>query len=111
MTLQKAVLAEKQRRAAQGEVQYITESQLQTLVEQDPGSDIRDYEDLQTGTVTSSLLLAAGTILLGEKCIFFCPRLSITSHQLLDRDWGSAALPRHQSRPVYPLLPVSRLAV
>lgn len=62
MTLQKAVLAEKQRRAAQREDQYITESQLQTLVEQDPGSDIRGYEDLQTGTVTSSLLLAAGTI-------------------------------------------------
>lgn len=55
------MLAEKQRRAAQGEVQYITESQLHELVEQDPGSDIRGYEDLQTGTVTSWLLLAAGT--------------------------------------------------
>lgn len=54
LTLQKAVLAEKQRRAAQGEAQYLTESQLQTIVEQDPGSDIRDYEDLQTGIRTSS---------------------------------------------------------
>lgn len=54
MTLQKAVLAEKHRRAAEGEVQYLTESQLQTIVKQDPGSDIRDYEDLQTGIVTSS---------------------------------------------------------
>lgn len=54
LTLQKAVLAENQRRAAQGEVQYLTESQLQTIVEQDPGSDIRDYEDLQTGIRTSS---------------------------------------------------------
>lgn len=54
LTLQKAVLAEKQRRAAQEEVQYLTESQLQTIVEQDPGSDIRDYEDLQTGIGTSS---------------------------------------------------------
>lgn len=54
MTLQKAVLAEKMRRAAEGEVQYLTETQLQAVVEQDPGSDIRDYEDLQTGTVNSS---------------------------------------------------------
>lgn len=54
LTLQKAVVAEKQRRAAQGEVQYLTESQLQAIVEQDPGSDIRDYEDLQTGIGTSS---------------------------------------------------------
>lgn len=71
MTLQKAVLAEKQRRAAQEEVQYITESQLQTLVEQDPGSDIRGYEDLQTGTVPSSLALAAGTALLAPAAT--CP--------------------------------------
>uniref|UniRef100_A0A674NR35 non-specific serine/threonine protein kinase n=1 Tax=Takifugu rubripes TaxID=31033 RepID=A0A674NR35_TAKRU len=60
LTLQKAVLAEKQRRAAQGEVQYITESQLQTLVEQDPGSDIRGYEDLQTAI---SFLIETGALL------------------------------------------------
>lgn len=54
LTLQKAVVAEKQRRAAKEEVQYLTESQLQAIVEQDPGSDIRDYEDLQTGIGTSS---------------------------------------------------------
>lgn len=44
-------MAEKQRRTAVGEVQYLTEAQLQQIVEQNPGSDIRDYEDLQTGTV------------------------------------------------------------
>lgn len=54
LMLQEAVLAEKQRRTAKEEVQYLTESQLQTIVEQDPGSDIKDYEDLQTGIVTSS---------------------------------------------------------
>lgn len=54
MTLQKAVMAEKQRRAAEGEVQYITESQLHAIVEQDTGSDIGDYEDLQSGIVTSA---------------------------------------------------------
>lgn len=43
-------MAEKRRRGAEGEVQYLTEAQLDNIVEQNPGSDIRDYEDLQTGT-------------------------------------------------------------
>lgn len=43
-------MAEKRRRDAEGEVQYLTEAQLDSIVEQNPGSDIRDYEDLQTGT-------------------------------------------------------------
>lgn len=34
-----------------------------------------------------------------------------SSHQLLDRDRDPAALPWHQPRPVYPLLPVSCVAV
>lgn len=42
-------MAEKRRRDAEGEVQYLTEAQLDSIVEQNPGSDIRDYEDLQTG--------------------------------------------------------------
>lgn len=45
------MIAEKQSRDAEGEVQYLTEAQLNRIVEQNPGSDIRDYEDLQTGTV------------------------------------------------------------
>lgn len=51
------MVAEKQKRAAQGEVQYLTESQLQIIVEQDTGSDIRDYEDLQTGIGTPPFTL------------------------------------------------------
>lgn len=50
LTLQEAVMAEKRRRDAEGEVQYLTEAQLDSIVEQNPASDIRDYEDLQTGT-------------------------------------------------------------
>ena len=52
LILQETVKAEKQRRAAEREVQYLTDSQLESIIEQNPGSDIRDYEDLQTGTVT-----------------------------------------------------------
>lgn len=35
----------------------------------------------------------------------------LSSHQLPDRDRHPPPLPRHQSRPVYPLLPLSRVAV
>ena len=52
MTLQEAVIAEKQRRDAEGDVQYLTDTQLNHIIEQNPRSDIRDYEDLKTGTVT-----------------------------------------------------------
>ncbi len=54
LTLQEAVIAEKQRRDVEGEVQYLTDVQLQCIVEQNQGSDIKDYEDMQTGTVTCS---------------------------------------------------------
>lgn len=54
LTLQEVVIAEKQRRHAKGEVQYLTDAQLDCIVEQNPESDIRDYEDLQTGNVTFS---------------------------------------------------------
>ena len=47
-------MAEKQRRDAEGDVQYLTDAQLDRIIEQNPGSDIRDYEDLQTGNVTCS---------------------------------------------------------
>lgn len=52
LILQEAVIAEKKRRHAEGEVQYLTEAQLLSIIEQNPESDIRDYEDLQTGTQT-----------------------------------------------------------
>lgn len=60
LTLQEAVMAEKRRRDAEGEVQYLTEAQLDSIVEQNPGSDIRDYEDLQTAI---SFLIETGTLL------------------------------------------------
>ncbi|XP_068457694.1 leucine-rich repeat serine/threonine-protein kinase 1 isoform X2 [Clinocottus analis] len=60
LTLQEAVITEKQRREAEGEVQYLTDDQLDRVVEQNPGSDIRDYEDLQTAI---SFLIETGTLL------------------------------------------------
>ncbi|KAM6942768.1 leucine-rich repeat serine/threonine-protein kinase 1 [Xenentodon cancila] len=59
-TLQEAVKAEKQRRDAKGEVQYLTDAQLDDIIEQNPESDIRDYEDLQTAI---SFLIETGTVL------------------------------------------------
>ncbi|XP_044045411.1 leucine-rich repeat serine/threonine-protein kinase 1 isoform X2 [Siniperca chuatsi] len=60
LTLQEAVIAEKQRRDAEGEVQYLTDAQLDHIIEQNPGSDIRDYEDVQTAI---SFLMETGTLL------------------------------------------------
>lgn len=44
LSLQEAVLAEHQRRSLSDEVQYLTDRQLEQLVEQTPGNDINDYE-------------------------------------------------------------------
>lgn len=60
LTLQEAVIAEKQRRHAEGEVQYLTDVQLDNIIKQNPGSDIRDYEDLQTAI---HFLIDTGTLL------------------------------------------------
>uniref|UniRef100_A0A3Q1I1B7 non-specific serine/threonine protein kinase n=1 Tax=Acanthochromis polyacanthus TaxID=80966 RepID=A0A3Q1I1B7_9TELE len=60
LTLQEAVIAEKQRRRAEGEVQYLTDVQLDNIIKQNPGSDIRDYEDLQT---VINFLIDTGTLL------------------------------------------------
>ncbi|XP_054916004.1 leucine-rich repeat serine/threonine-protein kinase 1 isoform X2 [Poeciliopsis prolifica] len=60
LILQEAVIAEKKRRDAEGEVQYLTEAQLLSIIEQNPESDIRDYEDLQTAI---SFLIETGTLL------------------------------------------------
>lgn len=49
LSLQAAVLAEHQRRSLSDDVQYLTDRQLEQLMEQTPGNDIRDYEDLQSG--------------------------------------------------------------
>ncbi|XP_062246581.1 leucine-rich repeat serine/threonine-protein kinase 1 isoform X1 [Platichthys flesus] len=60
LTLQETVMAEKQRRDAEGDVQYLTDVQLDRIIEQSPGSDIRDYEDLQTAI---NFLIETGTLL------------------------------------------------
>ncbi|XP_014858767.1 PREDICTED: leucine-rich repeat serine/threonine-protein kinase 1 [Poecilia mexicana] len=60
LILQEAVVEEKKRRHAEGEVQYLTEAQLLSIIEQNPESDIRDYEDLQTAI---SFLIETGTLL------------------------------------------------
>ncbi|XP_037553156.1 leucine-rich repeat serine/threonine-protein kinase 1 [Nematolebias whitei] len=58
--LQDAVTAEKKRRHDERQVQFLTETQLDSIIEQDPGSDIRDYEDLQTAI---SFLIETGSLL------------------------------------------------
>ncbi|TSK53838.1 Leucine-rich repeat serine/threonine-protein kinase 1 [Bagarius yarrelli] len=60
LTLQEAVLAEHQRRDAEDEVQYLTDLELEQIIEQSPDSDIKDYEDLQTAI---SFLIDIGTML------------------------------------------------
>ncbi|XP_058485313.1 leucine-rich repeat serine/threonine-protein kinase 1 [Solea solea] len=60
LTLQEAVMTEKQRRECEGDVQYLTDTQLDNIVEQNQASDIRDYEDLQTAI---SFLIETGTLL------------------------------------------------
>ncbi|XP_067105188.1 leucine-rich repeat serine/threonine-protein kinase 1 isoform X1 [Osmerus mordax] len=60
LALQEAVIAEHQRHDAEDEVQYLTETELDRIIEQNPGSDIRDYEDLQSAI---SFLIETGTLL------------------------------------------------
>ncbi|KAL0189653.1 hypothetical protein M9458_016752, partial [Cirrhinus mrigala] len=48
LILQEAIKAERLRRDEADEVQYLTDSELEQIIEQSPASDIKDYEDLQT---------------------------------------------------------------
>ncbi|XP_007958127.1 leucine-rich repeat serine/threonine-protein kinase 1 [Orycteropus afer afer] len=86
LSLQEAVLAEQQRRSQSDAVQYLTDRQLEQLVEQTPGNDIKDYEDLQAAI---SFLIETGTLL----------HFPDTSHGLrnlyfLDPIWLSECLQR-----------------
>uniref|UniRef100_A0A673KFU9 non-specific serine/threonine protein kinase n=1 Tax=Sinocyclocheilus rhinocerous TaxID=307959 RepID=A0A673KFU9_9TELE len=86
LTLQDAIKAERLRRDEADEVQYLTDSELEQIIEQSPASDIKDYEDLQTAI---SFLIETGTIL----------HFSDTSHGLcklyfLDAVWLSECLER-----------------
>lgn len=86
LSLQEAVLAEQQRRRLEDAVQYLTDRQLEQLVEQMPGNDIRDYEDLQSAI---SFLIETGTLL-------HFPDTSRGLHNLyfLDPIWLSECLQR-----------------
>ncbi|KAJ8247618.1 hypothetical protein GJAV_G00248350 [Gymnothorax javanicus] len=86
LVLQDAVIAERQRREADDEVQYLTDLQLELIIDQNPGSDIKDYEDLQSAI---SFLIETGTLL----------HFPDTSHGLcklyfLDAVWLSECLER-----------------
>ncbi|XP_042617266.1 leucine-rich repeat serine/threonine-protein kinase 1-like [Cyprinus carpio] len=86
LTLQEAIKAERLRRDEADEVQYLTDSELEQIIEQSPASDIKDYEDLQTSI---NLLIETGTIL----------HFSDTSHGLcklyfLDAVWLSECFER-----------------
>ncbi|XP_048225127.1 LOW QUALITY PROTEIN: leucine-rich repeat serine/threonine-protein kinase 1 [Perognathus longimembris pacificus] len=86
LNLQEAVLAEQQRRNLGDEVQYLTDRQLEQLVDQTPGNDLKDYEDLQSAT---NFLIETGTLL----------HFPDTSHGLrnlyfLDPIWLSECLQR-----------------
>ncbi|XP_006900121.1 PREDICTED: leucine-rich repeat serine/threonine-protein kinase 1 [Elephantulus edwardii] len=86
LSLQEAVLAEQQQRSQSNAVQYLTDRQLEQLVEQTPESDIWDYEDLQAAI---SFLIETGSLL----------HFPDTSHGLrnlyfLDPIWLSECLQR-----------------
>ncbi|XP_015198818.2 leucine-rich repeat serine/threonine-protein kinase 1 isoform X2 [Lepisosteus oculatus] len=86
LLLQDAVITERQRRDLADEVQYLTDLQLENIIEQNPDSDIKDYEDLQTAI---SYLIETGNLL----------HFPDTSHGLcnlyfLDAVWLSECLER-----------------
>ncbi|XP_061560358.1 leucine-rich repeat serine/threonine-protein kinase 1 isoform X2 [Phycodurus eques] len=58
--LQEAAAAEKRRRHADGEVQFLTQAQLESMAERHAGSDIADYDDLPSAV---KFLMETGTLL------------------------------------------------
>ncbi|XP_066557623.1 leucine-rich repeat serine/threonine-protein kinase 1 isoform X2 [Amia ocellicauda] len=86
LLLQDAVIAERHRRDSADEVHYLTDLQLEQVIELNPNSDIKDYEDLQ---LAISFLIETGTLL----------HFPDTSHGLcklyfLDAVWLSECLER-----------------
>uniref|UniRef100_A0A8C9ES71 non-specific serine/threonine protein kinase n=1 Tax=Pavo cristatus TaxID=9049 RepID=A0A8C9ES71_PAVCR len=86
LSLQEAVLAEQHKRSQSDDVQYLTDRQIELIIEQTPGNDIKDYEDLQTAI---NFLIETGTLL----------HFPDTSHGLrnlyfLDPVWLSECLQR-----------------
>ncbi|MEE6503637.1 hypothetical protein FKM82_004886 [Ascaphus truei] len=86
LNLQEAVLGEQQRRAREDQVQYLTVEQIEQIIDQSPGNDIRDYEDMQS---VIGFLIETGALL----------HFPDTSHGLrnlyfLDPVWLSECLER-----------------
>ncbi|XP_062998254.1 leucine-rich repeat serine/threonine-protein kinase 1 [Elgaria multicarinata webbii] len=86
LSLQASILLEQQRRSQSDSVQYLTDKEIEQIVENTPGNDIRDYEDLQSAI---SFLIETGTLM----------HFPDTSHGLrnlyfLDPVWLSECLQR-----------------
>ncbi|XP_053573569.1 leucine-rich repeat serine/threonine-protein kinase 1 [Bombina bombina] len=86
LNLQEAVLAEQKRRSQEDHVQYLTDERIAQIIEQNPGNDIQDYEDMQAAI---GFLIETGTLL----------HFPDTSHGLrnlyfLDPVWLSECLER-----------------
>ncbi|KAH0620056.1 hypothetical protein JD844_014594 [Phrynosoma platyrhinos] len=52
LSLQVSIIDEQQRRSQSDNVQYLTDKEIEEIVEKTPGNDIKDYEDLQAETGT-----------------------------------------------------------
>uniref|UniRef100_A0ABM5EYR3 non-specific serine/threonine protein kinase n=2 Tax=Pogona vitticeps TaxID=103695 RepID=A0ABM5EYR3_9SAUR len=86
LSLQASIIAEQQRRSQIDDVQYLTDSEIEQIIERTPGNDIKDYEDLQSAI---GFLIETGTLL----------HFPDTSHGLrnlyfLDPVWLSECLQR-----------------
>ncbi|XP_062819072.1 leucine-rich repeat serine/threonine-protein kinase 1 isoform X1 [Anolis carolinensis] len=86
LSFQAAVIAEQQSRSQSDDVQYLTDKEIEQIIEKNPGNDIKDYEDLQSAI---NFLIETGTLL----------HFPDTSHGLrnlyfLDPVWLSECLQR-----------------
>ncbi|KAJ7311344.1 hypothetical protein JRQ81_006960 [Phrynocephalus forsythii] len=86
LSLQGSIITEQQRRSLNDQVQYLTDKEIEQIIEKTPGNDIKDYEDLQSAI---NFLIETGTLL----------HFPDTSHGLrnlyfLDPVWLSECLQR-----------------
>ncbi|XP_066492192.1 leucine-rich repeat serine/threonine-protein kinase 1 [Tiliqua scincoides] len=86
LSLQEGIIAEQQSRSQNDNVQYLTDKEIEQIIERIPGNDIKDYEDLQSAI---NFLIETGTLL----------HFPDTSHGLrnlyfLDPVWLSECLQR-----------------
>ncbi|XP_063170359.1 leucine-rich repeat serine/threonine-protein kinase 1 [Candoia aspera] len=86
LSLQVSVIIEQQRRSQNDSVQYLTDKEIQEIIEKTPANDIKDYEDMQSAI---NFLIETGTLM----------HFPDTSHGLrnlyfLDPVWLSECLQR-----------------